>query len=215
MNRTNMIFVASLIGFAILPAQAKDLRTALFAGGCFWSVEKDFDKIEGVVATISGFAGGDVANPSYYQVVAGGTGHRETVQVTYDPGVVSYETLVEQFLRMSDPTDFGGQFCDRGEHYLTAVFPGSNDEAAIAQAAFAEAEAVLGQNLATEIRPAAQFYAAEEYHQNFYASAELVSESGSLTKADRYARYRAACGRDARVAQLWGDQAFGVTHSGP
>ncbi len=211
MRHAKMLFTASLIGFAVMPAQARNLQTALFAGGCFWSVEKDFDHIKGVVGTVSGFAGGTVADPTYHQVTAGGTGHLETVQVTYDADIVSYEALVNEFFRMSDVTDFGGQFCDRGEHYLTAVFAASAGEMAIAQSVSAAAAAALGQEIATSILPAGPFYAAEDYHQNFYASQELVAGTGSMTKADRYKRYRAGCGRDARVLQLWGAEAFSLT----
>jgi len=211
MRATSLIFTASLLGFAVLPAQAKNLQTALFAGGCFWSVEKDFDHIPGVVGTISGFSGGTVANPTYHQVAGGGTGHLETVQVTYDADVIGYEALVNEFFRMTDVTDFGGQFCDRGEEYQTAVFANSASELAIANAASANAAAILGQDIATAILPASAFYAAEEYHQNFYASNELTS-SGSSTKAERYKRYRAGCGRDARVLELWGSEAFSVKH---
>lgn len=213
MNHAKLLFTASLIGFAVLPAQAKNLQTALFAGGCFWSVEKDFDHIPGVVGTVSGFSGGTTANPTYHQVAVGGTGHLETVQVTYDADAIGYEALVNEFFRMTDVTDAGGQFCDRGEEYQTAVFAGSAAELAIAQSISATAAGVLGQEIATAILPAKAFYAAEDYHQNFYASQELIS-SGAMTKAERYKRYRAGCGRDARVLQLWGAQAFSVTHAG-
>ncbi len=212
MRHANLIFAASLIGFAVMPAQAKNLQTALFAGGCFWSVEKDFDHVPGVVGTISGFSGGSVANPTYHQVSAGGTGHLETVQVTYDASVISYEALVNEFFRMTDVTDAGGQFCDRGEEYHTAVFAGSADELAIAKAISAAAGAELGQQIATMVLPAGAFYAAEDYHQNFYASNELTA-SGASTKAERYKSYRAGCGRDARVLELWGSQAFSQVHS--
>lgn len=210
MNHAKLLFTASLIGFAVLPAQAKNLQTALFAGGCFWSVEKDFDHVRGVVGTISGFSGGSTANPTYHQVTMGGTGHLETVQVTYDADLISYESLVNEFFRMTDVTDFGGQFCDRGEIYQTAVFGGSAAEIAIAKSVSAAAAITLGQDIATALLPAGAFYAAEDYHQNFYASNELTS-SGASTKAERYKSYRAGCGRDARVLQLWGNEAFSVT----
>ena len=213
MNHAKLLFTASLIGFAMLPAQAKNLQTALFAGGCFWSVEKDFDHVKGVVGTISGFSGGTTANPTYNQVAVGGTGHLETVQVTYDADVIGYEALVNEFFHMTDVTDAGGQFCDRGEEYQTAVFVGSADQLAIAKSISEASARLLGQGIATEILPAGAFYPAEDYHQNFYASNELIA-SGSMTKAERYKRYREGCGRDARVQQLWGSQAFSVTHAG-
>lgn len=212
MFRPALFLTAALSALTFVPASAASLQTALFAGGCFWSVEKDFDKVPGVRATVSGFAGGHVANPTYGMVVQGGTGHLETVQVTYDPAVISYQQLVHEFLRMTDVLDDGGQFCDRGDHYLTAVFAAPGAEADAAAAEFALAEQTLGADLATRILPDGPFYAAEDYHQDFYASQEFIHGSDTMTKAERYARYRRGCGRDARVAQVWGGEAFSAMH---
>jgi peptide-methionine (S)-S-oxide reductase len=211
--KKSMLFASAILaGFTLLPAQAANLQTAVFAGGCFWSVEKDFDQVKGVKATVSGFAGGHVANPTYYQVINGGTGHIEAVEVTYDPSETSYQQLVHEFLRMTDVTDNSGQFCDRGEQYRTAVFAGTAAEQAAAQAELELASATLGQDIATQLVGGSPFWAVEEYHQNFYSSQEPLSANNPMTKAERYKRYRDFCGRDARVAQLWGAEAFSATH---
>jgi len=177
-------------------AQAETLRSVVVAGGCFWCVEADFDKVPGVTETISGYAGGDVANPTYRQVVNGGTGHLEVVQITYDADRVSHEEILRLFLRSIDPLDAGGQFCDRGESYSTAIFVETAQERAAAEAAIAAAEAELGQTVVTPVRDAAPFYPAEAYHQDFYQKSAV-----------RYTSYRNGCGRDARVREVWGDQA--------
>ena len=177
-------------------AAAKDIRTTVLAGGCFWCVEADFDKVKGVSETVSGFAGGTVETPGYRQVVRGGTGHLEAVQIEYDPAQVSYQQLLHLFLRSIDPTDAGGQFCDRGESYTTAIFTADASEKAVAEAAIAEARKQLGTEIATTIRDDAPFYAAEAYHQDFYTKNPV-----------RYTTYRKGCRRDARVKQIWGDQA--------
>jgi peptide-methionine (S)-S-oxide reductase len=173
-------------------------EVATFAGGCFWCVEFDFDKVEGVVSTVSGFMGGTTPNPTYKQVTAGGTGHIEVVSITFDPAKVSYKTLVDHFWRTIDPYDAGGQFCDRGESYTTAIFAHSPEQRKIAEAAKAEIEksGPLKQPVATSIRDAGQFTAAEEYHQNFY-----------VTNPVRYKFYRYGCGRDQRLEVLWGKKA--------
>lgn len=168
---------------------------AIFAGGCFWCVEADFDKIPGVVETISGFAGGHVANPSYHDVVEGGTGHLEVVKVIYDPNLVTYGTLVEKFWRTVDPIDAGGQFCDRGESYSTAIFYSSEEERALAQASRSalDASGVLPAKVATKVLEFSAFWPAETYHQDYY-----------MKNPVRYRFYRAGCGRDQRLAFLWG-----------
>ena len=175
---------------------AEDIRTAVVAGGCFWCVEADFDKVEGVIGTVSGFSGGHVENPGYRQVVRGGTGHLEVVEITYDADVLSYDRLVHLFLRSIDPLDAGGQFCDRGESYTTAIFAMSEDEKAVAGKALKAAEAELGQPLATSLRDFEAFYSAPDKHQDFYKKSPL-----------RYTTYRQGCGRDARVRAVWGDAA--------
>jgi len=199
-----------LLAFALQlgGAQAQDIRRTIVAGGCFWCVESDFERVEGVVEVVSGFAGGRVENPSYREVTRGGTGHLEVVEITYDAEVLSYEQLLHLFLRSIDPTDAGGQFCDRGESYTTAIFADTAAEQEVAEAAIAAAEQELGQAVVTPVREAAPFYPADEYHQDFYRSTALiVTRRGPMTRANAYQFYRESCGRDARVSELWGDAA--------
>ena len=194
-------------------AQAQDVRTAVVAGGCFWCVEADFERVDGVIGVVSGFAGGTVPNPSYRQVVAGGTGHLEVVQITYDATRLSYDRLLHLFLRSVDPTDAGGQFCDRGASYTTAIFVNGPDERRIAEAAIAEAERALGRAVVTPVRAAAPFYPAEDYHQDYYLSDEVIlTRFGPRRKSVAYGLYREGCGRDARVEELWGADAPFVHH---
>lgn len=197
------------LGLGLGAAQA-DQKTAVVAGGCFWCVEKDFESVPGVTSVVSGFAGGKTAKPTYKQVTAGGTGHYEAVQITYDDSKVSYADLMTLFFRSVDPTDAGGQFCDRGDSYRTAIFVSGPAERAAAKAASAEAEQQLGAPIATKILPAGPFYAAEDYHQDYYKSSDIIiTRFGPRTKASAYKLYREACGRDARVQQLWGSAATG------
>lgn len=190
------------------PAQAASQAKAYVAGGCFWCVESDFEAVKGVSEVVSGYTGGTVKNPSYKQVVRGGTGHYEAVEITYDPDVISYADLMGLFFRSVDATDAGGQFCDRGDSYRTAIFVSNKAEKATAQAAKAEAEKALGQKIVTPILDAGPFYKAEEYHQDYYKKKDVVlTRFGPRTKAEAYKRYRKACGRDARVRQLWGKAA--------
>lgn len=189
-------------------AHAQDIRTTVLAGGCFWCVEADFEKVDGVIEAVSGFAGGDVANPSYRDVVRGGTGHLEVVEITYDADIVSYDQILHAFLRSIDPLDAGGQFCDRGESYTTAIFVETPEERAAAEAAIAEAEEALGEEIVTPIRDAAPFYPAEEYHQDYYLSQDLIlTRFGPRRKEVAYDLYRDACLRDERVRELWGADA--------
>lgn len=197
------------LGLGLGAAQA-DQKTAVVAGGCFWCVEKDFESVPGVASVVSGFAGGETANPTYKQVTAGGTGHYEAVQITYDDSKVSYADLMTLFFRSVDPTDAGGQFCDRGDSYRTAIFVSGPAERAAAEAASAEAGKELGAPIATKILPVGPFYAAEDYHQDYYKSSDIIiTRFGPRTKASAYKLYREACGRDARVQQLWGSAAIG------
>jgi peptide-methionine (S)-S-oxide reductase len=189
-------------------AQAQPLETAIVAGGCFWCVEADFDRVQGVREIEVGFAGGTVANPSYDQVTRGGTGHLEVTKITFDPAVLNYAQVLHLFFRSIDPTDAGGQFCDRGESYSTAIFAGNASQRAVAEAAKATAGATLGQNIVTPIRDAAPFYPAEAYHQGYFNSTDrIITRFGLRTKADAYKLYRNSCGRDDRVRALWGDEA--------
>jgi peptide-methionine (S)-S-oxide reductase len=177
------------------PAQARSDGKAVVvvATGCFWCTESDFDMVPGVLATTSGYIGGNTVNPTYEQVTSGRTGHIEAVQVIYDPSRVTYAALVNHALRTSDPTDGGGQFCDRGSQYRPAIFVGSPAERSAAEAAKAQAAKALGKPVATDILPRGRFYRAEDYHQDYYKKNPL-----------RYRYYRSSCGRDARVKQVWG-----------
>lgn len=187
---------------------AAELKTLTVAGGCFWCVESDFEKVKGVTEAVSGFAGGKTSNPTYKQVTSGGTGHYEAVQITYDPSIVDQRTLLDLFLRSVDPTDAGGQFCDRGDSYRTAIFVDSAADEKTAKAAIGKAQSDLGQKIVTPILQASEFYPADEYHQNYYKSPTLViTRFGPKRKANAYKAYRDACGRDARVKELWGSAA--------
>lgn len=194
------VFALSL-AITAAPAQRVTTETATFAGGCFWCVEVDFDKVDGVLSTTSGFMGGTVANPNYRQVVGGGTGHLEVVQIAFDPAKVSYQRLVDIFFRTVDPLDPTGQFCDKGDMYRTAIFAHTPEQQRVAEAAKAAIDASkrFKTPVVTDIRPASAFTAAEDYHQDFYRKSP-----------GRYYSYRAGCGRDARVKSLWGDEAGGA-----
>jgi peptide-methionine (S)-S-oxide reductase len=179
------------------PAVAEELKTAVFAGGCFWCVEADFDKVSGVVETVSGYTGGTTENPTYEQVSAKGTGHAEAVRITYDADQVSYEELLDVFWRSVDPTDAGGQFCDRGDSYRTTVFALDEEQAKIAKTTRDTAQAELGKEIVTRVVQAETFWPAEDYHQDYYHKNPV-----------RYNFYRRSCGRDSRLRALWGDNAY-------
>lgn len=180
-------------------------RTAVVAGGCFWCVESDFESVPGVTEVIPGYTGGTTVNPTYKQVGSGATGHYEAVRIFYDPARVSYARLMELFFRSVDPTDPDGQFCDRGTSYRTAIFYGNDAERVIAEAAKAAAAKALGQTIVTPIVAAGPFYDAEAYHQNYYKGSDIVlTRRGPKSQASAYKFYRTACGRDARVKELWG-----------
>jgi peptide methionine sulfoxide reductase msrA/msrB len=174
------------------------LAHAAFAGGCFWCLEASLEKVPGVVTAVSGYAGGPTKNPTYEQVSSGGTGHTESVRVAYDPARLSYEQLLAAFWHSVDPTDRGGQFCDRGSQYRTAIFyeDDAQKRAAEDSKLALEAQKRLPGPIVTEIVPLEAFYAAEDYHQDFYKKSQV-----------RYMTYRAGCGRDRRLAQLWGKEA--------
>ena len=214
LKKTHSIILAfaMMIGVTAVATQSR-ADTAVVAGGCFWCVESDFEKVKGVSEVVSGFAGGKTRNPTYKQVTGGGTGHYEAVEITYDPKQISYAQILNLFLRSIDPTDAGGQFCDRGDSYRTAIFVSDNQEKAAAQKAVQEARAALGKEIVTPILPAAPFYKADSYHQDYYKQSELVlTRRGPKSKAEAYKFYRAACGRDERVKQLWGAEAPFVGH---
>jgi peptide-methionine (S)-S-oxide reductase len=175
---------------------AGGLSRATFAGGCFWCMEPPFDKVPGVVSTTSGYAGGTVVDPKYEDVARGLTGHAEVVQVVFDPRQVTYEQLLAVFWRNVDPLDAGGQFCDRGRQYRSAIYYEGEDQKRAALAsrdALARTSGVAAERIQTEIAPLAAFYRAEEYHQDY-----------ARRNVREYWTYRAGCGRDERLRQLWG-----------
>jgi peptide-methionine (S)-S-oxide reductase len=178
------------------PAPAPGLASAVFAGGCFWCMEPPYDALDGVVSTTSGFTGGHVADPSYEQVSAGGTGHVEAVEVVYDPKRVDYAKLLEVYWRNVDPLDDGGQFCDRGDSYRSAIFVGDAEQRRAAEESLRATGERLGKPVVTQIRDRVPFYPAEEYHQDYYRKNPI-----------RYRFYRGRCGRDARLQELWGEPA--------
>lgn len=198
MVRLALMMLVGLAG----TAQAE---TAIVAGGCFWCVESDFEKVEGVSQVVSGYTGGDLQNPTYRNH----DGHYEAVEITFDPAVISYDALIAKFLRSVDVLDAGGQFCDRGDAYRTAIFVQGATQRQAAEAAVAKAEAVLGQKIVTPVLDAQTFWIAEDYHQDYYKSSEIVlTRAGPKKKANAYTFYREACGRDARVRELWGAEAL-------
>lgn len=183
-------------------------RTAILAGGCFWCVESDFESVPGVTSVVSGYTGGETKNPTYKQVSSGRTGHYEAVMITFDDSKVSYDMLLDLFFRSVDPTDAGGQFCDRGDSYRTAIFVQDADQQRVAERAKKEAARALGKKIVTPILPASTFWTAEDYHQDYYKGSNIVlTRAGPKTKSAAYKLYRNACGRDQRVRELWGDQA--------
>ncbi|HYE49328.1 MAG TPA: peptide-methionine (S)-S-oxide reductase MsrA [Azospirillaceae bacterium] len=205
MSMRSLFAAALLLMAAGGAAHAAETRTAVFAGGCFWCVESDFDKVPGVVETVSGYTGGRTANPTYEEVSYKDTGHREAVRVTYDPARVSYAQLVEYFWRTIDPVDAGGQFCDRGHSYTTAIYAADPEQKRIAEESrrALDASGRLGKPVVTEIADAQPFYPAEAYHQDY-------KERNGL----KYRYYRYGCGRDARLEALWGQDALKLPAAG-
>lgn len=194
----------------LLIGTAVQADTITVAGGCFWCTEADFEKVEGVSGAVSGFVGGNVENPTYEQVVSGGTGHYEAVQIEFDPEVVDRRKLYDLFFRSIDPFDDGGQFCDRGDSYRTAIWVDNEADRAAAEAAKAVAEQELARNIVTPILEDAEFYPADAYHQDYYKSEDRLAFSTvgiAVRKSTAYDRYRERCGRDARVREVWGDDA--------
>ena len=186
------------VGMALAPALAD---TVVFAGGCFWCMEKPFEELDGVASVVSGFSGGTVANPTYDEVSRKTTGHYEVVEVVYNPQVVPFDTLLQVYWHNVDPFDDGGQFCDRGSPYRPAIFVRTPAERAAAAATVSQVQEKFGLPVLVPVLDAAPFYAAEDYHQDFYR-----------TNPAHYNRYRTGCRRDARLEQLWGDAAG---HLGP
>jgi peptide-methionine (S)-S-oxide reductase len=195
---------AILVALAMLAAGPAAAETAYVAGGCFWCVESDFEGVKGVREVISGYMGGNSADPTYEDH----TGHVEAAEIYFDPAVISYDELMRLYFRSVDPTDAGGQFCDRGKSDTTAVFAKGAKQTAAAETAKAAAEATLGQTVVTPVRKAGTFWPAEAYHQDYYKSREVIlTRFGPKEKRNAYKRYREACGRDARVKALWGGEA--------
>lgn len=188
-----------LAGLAVLFALAAPVAAqsaqekAVFAGGCFWCTESDFDKVPGVTATVSGYIAGKASTATYTQVSAGGTGHAEAVEVTYDPAKVSYQQLLDVYWRSIDPTVKDAQFCDKGDMYRTAIYVRNADEKKLAEASKQKVAAELKKTIFTQIADATPFYPAEEYHQDFYKK-----------NPSKYKFYRWNCGRDQRLEQIWG-----------
>lgn len=186
-------FVLALGLTALTAAAQAATATAVFAGGCFWCTESDFEKLPGVVAAESGYTGGKTANPSYEAVSAGHTGHTEAVRVTYDPDKVSYAQLVEFFWRTIDPTEKDRQFCDVGDQYRSGIYWGTDAERQVAEASLAKLKASgRFKNIYTEVKKADPFYVAEDYHQDYYKKNSV-----------RYSYYRYSCGRDAQLKRVW------------
>jgi peptide-methionine (S)-S-oxide reductase len=210
MNRITAFAAAALTAVMVLlftlPAHAATEK-AIVAGGCFWCVEADFEKVAGVRSVVSGYTGGNVANPTYKQVTKGGTGHYEAVEITFDNAKISYDQIIRLFLRSVDPTDAGGQFCDRGDSYRTAIFVSDAAQKASADAAVAEAKAILG-TVVTPVLKAGPFWTAEDYHQDYYKGDGIViTRAGPKKQSNAYKFYRDGCGRDARVKAVWGTEA--------
>ena len=188
-----------LLGFALSATAAdtgignKATATATFAGGCFWCMVHPFDQLPGVISVTSGYTGGHTKNPTYEEVSAGGTGHFESVQIIYDPKKIGYGKLLDVYWHNIDPLDAGGQFCDRGDQYKSVIFYHGEEQERLAEQSKAEVEKQLKRTVATTIRPASTFYAAEDYHQDYYKKNPL-----------RYKFYRYSCGRDQRLEELWG-----------
>jgi peptide-methionine (S)-S-oxide reductase len=184
--------VAALASMAA-PALSQGQATATFAAGCFWCVEADFDKVDGVLETISGYAGGKVDKPTYQQVSAGGTGHTEVVRVVYDPAKVTYAKLLDVFWKNVDPLAKDKQFCDTGDQYRSAIFYHDDEQRKLAEGSKKSVQAKFKEPVQTQIAAAGAFYPAEDYHQDYYKKNPV-----------RYKFYRYNCGRDARLEQLWG-----------
>ena len=192
---STMVAAGMALAPASAPAQTPAATTAkaTFAGGCFWCMEADFDKVPGVISTTSGYTGGTTVNPTYMEVGSGRTGHAESVEVVYDPAKVTYAQLLDAYWRDIDPLVKDRQFCDVGNEYRTAIFVHDAEQRRLAEESKKRVEAQLKAPIYTEIVAASAFYPAEEYHQDYY-----------LKNPVRYKYYRWSCGRDQRLEQVWG-----------
>ena len=194
--------IAALVGLGVTTAHAEETvqpeggsAFAIFAGGCFWCMEPPYDKLDGVLSTVSGYIGGSAEDATYERTSSGRTGHYEAIRVEYDPARVNYETLLRVFWRNVDPFDPNGQFCDKGPQYRTGIFPLSNKQRELAERSKRAlvSQAAGRAEIVTEILPAGEFYPAEAYHQDYYKK-----------NPSRYKFYRWNCGRDRRLKQIWG-----------
>jgi peptide-methionine (S)-S-oxide reductase len=188
--------LAAALMLGLTGAAAAEVKKAVVAGGCFWCVESDFEDLPGVLDAVSGYTGGTSQNPTY----KGHEGHYEAVEITFDSAVITYDDLISKFLRSVDVLDDGGQFCDRGDSYRTAIFARDPAQRQVAEAEVAKAEAALGQKIVTPVL---------DYHQDYSKGTGIVlTRGGPKKQSNAYKFYREACGRDARVRELWGAQAF-------
>ena len=200
-----MLRLTIAMTIAMTGAAHAKTEKAIVAGGCFWCVESDFEQVPGVKSVVSGYTGGTSSNPTYESH----EGHYEAVEITFDNAVISYADLMAKFLRSIDVTDAGGQFCDRGDSYRTAIFATSAEQKQAAEAAISAAEKTLGQTIVTPVLPAAPFWPAEAYHQDYYKSSDIVlTRGGPKQKKNAYKFYREGCGRDDRLRAVWGAEAF-------
>ncbi|QPC86053.1 peptide-methionine (S)-S-oxide reductase MsrA [Mesorhizobium sp. NBSH29] len=207
LRKTALTLALALAALPTIIPTAAFAESAIFAGGCFWCVEADFDKVPGVTATTSGYAGGSTKNPTYENYASGG--HLEVVKIDFDPAKVSYAALVDAFFRSVDPTDAGGQFCDRGKSYSTAIYALNPEQTKVAGKGKAAANTALGGKVVTPVLAKAPFWPAEDYHQNYYKSSErTLTRFGYVSRAEAYKGYRQGCGRDQTVKQVWGKAAY-------
>jgi peptide-methionine (S)-S-oxide reductase len=197
--------LAAALALGLTGTATAEVQKAVIAGGCFWCVESDFEDVPGVLDAVSGYTGGASQNPTYRDH----EGHFEAVEITFDSAVISYADLISKFLRSVDVLDAGGQFCDRGDSYRTAIFVQDSSQRRAAEDEVAKAEAALGQGIVTPVLDAGTFWIAEDYHQDYAKGTGIVlTRAGPKSQANAYKFYRRACGRDARVRELWGAQAF-------
>ena len=200
-----IIFIGAIYTHNTLLAETDKV---IVAGGCFWCVEADFEGLDGVKEAVSGYTGGDLKNPSYKEVVQGGTGHYEAVEIEFDSSVISLDEILYIFLRSVDVTDDGGQFCDRGESYRTAIFTKNKSQNEKAQSAIENAQDELGRKIVTKVLELKNFYIAEDYHQNYYKGENFVlTRFGPRKQSKAYKLYRNSCKRDDIVKELWGSSA--------
>ena len=200
-----IIFIGAISAHNTLLAETDKV---VVAGGCFWCVEADFEGLDGVKEAVSGYTGGTLKNPSYKEVVQGGTGHYEAVEIEFEPSVISLDKILYIFLRSVDVTDDGGQFCDRGESYRTAIFTINKSQNEKAKSAIKNAQDELGRKIVTKVLELKNFYIAEDYHQNYYKGENFVlTRFGPRKQSKAYKLYRNSCKRDDIVKELWGSSA--------